>query len=109
VENAIRHGIARREQGGNVVIYAENAGGARLLIRIENDSAEDDEPVLYRATSIPHRGVGLTNTRARLEQMYGADATLETHATANGTYEVRISMPFSTIETMRELETMEVS
>lgn len=108
VENAIRHGIAKRAQGGTVVLHSEIAG-PRLRVRIENDSAEDDAPVLRRMTSIPHRGVGLTNTRARLEQMYGHEATLETHATANGTYEVRISMPFSTVEAIPQLEAMEVS
>jgi hypothetical protein len=106
VENAIRHGIARRPQGGNLTLHSETVGG-RLRVRIENDGAEDDEPVLRRTTAAPHRGVGLTNTRARLEQMYGYEATLETHATANGTYEVRISMPFSTVETESELQMLE--
>lgn len=106
VENAIRHGIAKRVQGGNLVLHAD-AGGGRLRVRIENDGAEDDEPVLRRKSASPHRGVGLTNTRARLEQMYGYEATLETHATANGTYEVRISMPFSTVEEVPELQALE--
>ncbi|HEX6770707.1 MAG TPA: histidine kinase [Acidobacteriaceae bacterium] len=108
VENAIRHGIAKRADGGKLVLSSEIAAG-RLCVKIENDSAEDDEPVMHRTTSTPHRGVGLTNTRARLEQMYGFDATLDTHATSNGTYEVRISMPFSVVEKIPELEAMEVS
>jgi hypothetical protein len=107
VENAIRHGIAKRPDGGTLVLHAENVGG-RLRVRIENDGVEDDEPVLRRNTAVPHRGVGLTNTRARLEQMYGHEATLETHATANGAYEVRISMPFSTVEALADLQMLEV-
>ena len=108
VENAIRHGIAKRPDGGNLVLHSELAGG-RLRVRIENDGAEDDEPVLRRNTATPHRGVGLTNTRARLLQMYGYEATLETHATARGTYEVRISVPFSTAEeAVPDLQTLEV-
>jgi two-component system sensor histidine kinase AlgZ len=106
VENAIRHGIAKRPEGGNLRLCSETVGG-RLRVRIENDGAEDDEPVLRRNTATPHRGVGLTNTRARLEQMYGYEATLETHGTANGAYEVRISMPFSTAETETELQMLE--
>ncbi len=106
VENAIRHGIAKRPDGGNLLLRSDMAGG-RLRVRIENDGAEDDEPVLRRNTASPHRGVGLTNTRARLQQMYGYEATLETHATPSGTYEVRISMPFSTVEALSELQTME--
>jgi hypothetical protein len=42
-----------------------------------------------------------------LEQMYGYEATLETHGTANGTYEVRISMPFSTADIETELQMSE--
>jgi LytS/YehU family sensor histidine kinase len=106
VENAIRHGIAKRPEGGNLILHSETTGG-RLRVRIENDGAEDDEPVLRRNTAAPHRGVGLTNTRARLEQMYGYEATLETHATATGTYEVRISMPFSTLQADSELQALE--
>jgi Histidine kinase len=107
VENAIRHGIAKRPKGGNLVLHAEIVGG-RLRVRIENDGAEDDEPVLRRNTATPHRGLGLSNTRARLQQMYGHGATLETHATAHGTYEVRISMPYSTIEAVADLQMLEV-
>jgi two-component system sensor histidine kinase AlgZ len=106
VENAIRHGIAKRPDGANLVLRSDMAGG-RLRVRIENDGVEDDEPVLRRNTAAPHRGVGLTNTRARLQQMYGYEATLETHATPSGTYEVRISMPFSTVAALSELQTME--
>jgi two-component system sensor histidine kinase AlgZ len=105
VENAIRHGIAKRPDGGNLVLRSEAING-RLRVKIENDGAEDDDPVLSRDSSTPRRGVGLTNTRARLQQMYGHEATLETHATASGTYEVRISMPFSTVETMMEYDQM---
>jgi two-component system sensor histidine kinase AlgZ len=107
VENAIRHGIAKRPDGGTLVLHSELAGG-RLRVRIENDGVEDDEPVLRRNTAAPHRGVGLTNTRARLEQMYGFEATLETHATASSTYEVRISMPFSTVESVVDLQMLEM-
>jgi two-component system sensor histidine kinase AlgZ len=106
VENAIRHGIAKRPEGGNLVLHSEMVGG-RLRVRIENDGAEDDQPVMRRNTATPRSGVGLTNTRARLQQMYGFEATLETHATASGTYEVRISMPFSTVETVSDLQMLE--
>lgn len=107
VENAIRHGIAKRAQGGNLVLRSEAANG-RLRIKIENDQAESDQAVLPRDSPFRHRGVGLANTRARLQQMYGFEATLETHATATRTYEVRISMPFSTVETVPELQMVEV-
>lgn len=100
VENAIRHGIAKRQEGGAVVLRSDTSL-ARLRICIRNDGAEPDASAHRRTTT--HRGVGLTNTRARLEQLYGYEATLETRTTPDGSYEVWITMPLSTAETMPEL------
>jgi LytS/YehU family sensor histidine kinase len=66
VENAIRHGIARRPKGGEVAIRA-SAIEDQLRIEIENDRPSQGSPQ-------PHErgeGVGLANTRTRLETLYG--------------------------------------
>ena len=76
VENAVRHGIARR-QGGRISIrgMAETAG-RDLLVTIENRSTglgmthEDD-----RAT-VSANGVGLASVRERLLVIYGTAAVL---------------------------------
>jgi two-component sensor histidine kinase len=66
VENAIRHGISRRAACGVVGISAQRDNGS-LRIRIY-----DDGPGLKRDDGAGMvEGVGLSNTRARLKQLYG--------------------------------------
>ncbi|HTD28533.1 MAG TPA: histidine kinase, partial [Xanthomonadaceae bacterium] len=65
VENAIRHGIAHLPQGGEIAIKA-GLVGPTLQIEVTNDTSKPEaRPV------DPKHGVGLANTRARLEQLYG--------------------------------------
>lgn len=71
VENALRHGIERRAAAGRIVIdAARHAGVLELRVR-------DDGPgmgVLEGENVI--EGVGLSNTRARLQHLYGSAASL---------------------------------
>lgn len=72
VENAIRHGISRRAQAGQVSIRARRTDDNLIL------QVQDDGPGLHSDTTpTPGTGVGLRNTRARLEQLYGEDQALE--------------------------------
>jgi len=64
VENAIRHGIARRSAPGSVVISASCADGILTL-------AVQDDGVGLPPGGVPREGVGLSTTRARLAQLYG--------------------------------------
>jgi two-component system LytT family sensor kinase len=70
VENAIRHGIARREHGGALAIRAWREGGD-VRLSVENESAPGAPPRFAPG------GFGISNTRARLERLYGAEASLE--------------------------------
>ena len=63
VENALEHGIAARAGAGQVEIAARAEGG-RLRLSVTDDGAG-------LATGGPAEGVGLSNTRRRLEQLYG--------------------------------------
>jgi two-component system, LytTR family, sensor kinase len=66
VENAIRHGIGRHKGSDTVSVRAFQEGKfLRLEVRNLNSSLEDTSAGLLG------RGVGLANTRARLEQLYG--------------------------------------
>jgi len=66
VENAIRHGIGMHKDRDTVSIRAFQHGGS-LHLEVRNlSSTLDDNPAQLR-----ERGVGLANTRARLEQLYG--------------------------------------
>jgi signal transduction histidine kinase len=70
VENAVRHGIARRAGAGLLEIRAQREGdNLRLQVR-------DNGPGLQTGASGEMvKGVGLSNTRARLDQLYGTELT----------------------------------
>lgn len=68
VENAVKHGIGNRLEGGTVKIVARRAGSL-LRIRVEND-AEDEEEAAAPAGC----GIGLANVRQRLAATYAIDA-----------------------------------
>src|SRR3982751_404436 len=89
VENAIRHGIARRTAAGTVGVSADRDDG---LLRI---TVFDDGPGLQRddGTS-PIEGVGLSNTRARLTQLYGDHQLFTLAERKGGGVEVGLVMPF---------------
>lgn len=71
VENAIQHGIGRHK-GSDVVEITARRDGQQLVLEIRNSASS-----LLEKSSSSRRGVGLKNTRARLEQMYGEQATVE--------------------------------
>jgi LytS/YehU family sensor histidine kinase len=85
VENAVRHGIRDRESGGLIEIRAERRGDALLL------EVRDDGPGIEESVS---EGVGLSNTRARLEYLYGADAKLELRNSREGGLVTSVQIPF---------------
>jgi len=85
VENAIRYGVAAVDRPAKVAIHAEKQGSElRLHVR-------DDGPGLPRNA---RRGVGLSNTEARLRQLYGADQKLELTSPNDGGVLVSIAIPF---------------
>lgn len=63
VENAIRYGMATRPAGGTLEIKASESDG---MLRI---SISDNGPGM---SSSIREGIGLTNTRTRLQQLYGS-------------------------------------
>ncbi|HMY72359.1 MAG TPA: histidine kinase, partial [Blastocatellia bacterium] len=68
VENAVRHGISKRAAGGTIEIRAWRDGDELLM------QVRDDGPGLPEsAEASPGLGVGLANTQARLERLYGAN------------------------------------
>ncbi|HEU0301527.1 MAG TPA: histidine kinase [Longimicrobium sp.] len=85
-ENAIEHGIARDPRAGRIVVAAERAeGGLRLTVT-------DDGPGPAGGTAAVREGIGLSNTRERLRQLYGPAATLRLRASPAGT-EVELTIP----------------
>jgi signal transduction histidine kinase len=87
VENAIRHGIAPRATPGHIFVSAR---GRRGMLDLE---VKDDGPGV-RPGRTTNRGLGLTITRARLEQMYGAEFSFEPRNVPEGGFRVSITIPF---------------
>jgi len=85
VENAVRHGIAKRVDNGVIEVIAARQDDVLVL------SIRDNGPGYL--TGSPE-GVGLTNTRARLEALYGADAELSIESDREATI-ATIRLPFT--------------
>ncbi|MBC7929666.1 MAG: histidine kinase, partial [Rubrivivax sp.] len=91
VENAIRHGVAPRAAPGHIEIRAERCGQTlRLQVR-DNGKGLPSENSTSRALT---GGVGLANTRARLNQLYGAAHRFELANDPRGGAIATIEIPF---------------
>jgi two-component system, LytTR family, sensor kinase len=64
VENALRHGIAGRPGPGTIAIHAARDGDMLVL------EVKDDGMTLPADWAPPEKGVGITNVRSRLRQLY---------------------------------------
>jgi two-component system LytT family sensor kinase len=69
VENAVRHGVARQTSHGHITIRARREG-ERLIMTVA-----DNGPGLKAQSN--GSGIGISNTRARLEQFYGSDFSFQ--------------------------------
>jgi two-component sensor histidine kinase len=87
VENAFRHGIALMQTAGRVAVRAERDDGD-LVLTVRDNGGGPANPV--------REGVGLTNTRARLAQLYGARQRLALTADENGGARVEVRFPYHT-------------
>ncbi len=88
VENAIKHGIAR-QVGSHIVEISAVRDGKQLILQVR-----DDGPGTIDA-SAPD-GVGLKNTRARLEQLYGTEQSLELRSAEGGGAVAIVTLPYHT-------------
>ncbi|HEX8616589.1 MAG TPA: histidine kinase [Thermoanaerobaculia bacterium] len=87
VENALEHGAARVEGEGRIELAARRDGDAlRVSVRDNGPGLDDAAP----------QGVGLANTRARLEQLYGEEASLTLSNSAGGGVVAEIVLPYHT-------------
>ena len=89
VENAIRHGIAPRSAPGHIDIQARRMNGTLQLQVI------DDGPgIVKKNGSLFKEGLGLANTEARLQQLYGAEHKLDLENVPEGGLVVTIEIPY---------------
>jgi two-component system LytT family sensor kinase len=93
VENAVEHGIAQDPGAGRIWIRARAEDGHCTL------TVADDGPGPAGGSEAAVReGIGLTNTRRRLAQLYGPAATLTLQPRREGGTEVVIRLPYRAAE-----------
>jgi hypothetical protein len=88
VENAVKHGIAQRVQGGAIRITASRSNGT-LTMRVYNDG-----PSLPVGWETSQSGIGITNVRTRLQSLYGDQFELSMRDQKPGGVEASVSVPF---------------
>lgn len=88
VENAVKHGIAQRVQGGAIRISACRNNGT-LTMRVYNDG-----PNLPADWEKNASGIGITNVRTRLRGLYGDEFELKLQNQPTGGVEASLSVPF---------------
>jgi sensor histidine kinase YesM len=96
VENAIRHGIASRIAPGRIEIRAARAGDMLQLQVKDNGPGIQAKAVQAKAEAVVtnREGVGLSNTRARLKQLYGSHHSFVLSDAVGGGLLSTIEIPF---------------
>jgi two-component system, LytTR family, sensor kinase len=93
IENAIKYAVAPREQGGTITIAGEMSGQDLRL------AVTDDGPGMADPTRLQHgRGVGIRNTRERLQVLYGERGRVELMDARPG-LRVQLTVPAEFAET----------
>jgi nitrate/nitrite-specific signal transduction histidine kinase len=95
VENAVRHGIEPREDGGTVTVEVRKKSG-RLSLNIRDTGVGMNIPAKGRMKtgSVPAvEGIGIDNVRRRLELRYGEASHLSIRSEPGEGTQVHISLP----------------
>jgi sensor histidine kinase YesM len=91
VENAVKHGIEAQIAPGIIRIRVERAGDVLLL-----GVSDNGRGLKLAGNGELKEGVGLSNTRARLKELYGAAASLELRPGTTGGLSAEIRLPWRT-------------
>jgi two-component system, LytTR family, sensor kinase len=87
VENAIKHGIAKRIAGGEIRVAGARRNG-NLCLSIYNDG-----PSLPADWQVAHTGIGIGNLRTRLQILHGSEFELQLRNADAGGVEVSVTLP----------------
>ena len=91
VENAIKHGLEPKPEGGALMVKAEIVHG-KLSVRVA------DTGLGFGMAATAGTGVGLANIRERLQLLYGPKAALTVAQNQPSGTVVTITVPYKTIE-----------
>jgi hypothetical protein len=96
VENAVRHGIAKRREGGVIKVGLEQRESFCMLTVANQISLEDLPPL--RADQVFLPGHSLTNTRDRLALVFHGQASLTFAEDASGWVKVVLRLPLQKVQ-----------
>ena len=89
VENAIRHGIEPQTGAGKINIHMQRHD-TKIHLSVSNNGTV---PIRKNRKPGGH-GIGLSNTQARLQQLYGDAQSFSFGESESGGWEVKIEVPF---------------
>ena len=89
VENAIRHGIGPKIEGGTITLRVRR-GNRRLLVEVADDGLGIPEE---RLNEVLDSGIGISNVRERLKVLYGQDFSLKIESQTGKGTTIRFEIP----------------
>jgi two-component system LytT family sensor kinase len=94
VENAVRHGLARKPGGGTVTVVAQDHG-TEALISVEDDGVGMDADRLEELRDAHRSGahVGIGNINQRMRSMYGEEYALMVETAPGAGMKVILRVP----------------
>jgi two-component system LytT family sensor kinase len=95
VENAIKHGLTPKVEGGSITLRS-SLHGERVVIEVEDDGV-GVSPTGTAATS--QSGIGMANVAERLKVLYGEGAALNIGERGDGSG-TRVTLDFPILETL---------
>ncbi len=95
VENAIKHGLEPKAEGGRLTVKAEIVHG-KLAVSVA------DTGLGFGRAATAGTGVGLANIRERLQLLYGNKASLTVAENQPGGTIVTVTVPYKTVEAATE-------
>ena len=89
IENAIRHGLSPKVEGGVIRLRSARENG-RLLLEVRDNGVGISPGQIEQAQE---QGIGMRNVRERLRVLYGSEYTFQIESPAEGGTSVRIGVP----------------
>jgi len=89
VENAIRHGVGPKIDGGTITLRAVPRDG-RLIIEVIDDGVGIPEA---KRSGVFDSGIGISNVRERLKVLYGQDFSMQIDSTPGQGTAIHLEIP----------------
>ena len=96
VENAVKHGLAKKRGGGTLSIFCRNVSDAVIEVAVADDGVGIPSLFDQHEDSTPSQeffGLGLQNVSSRLEQLYGRTDLLSFESTPESGTTARLLLP----------------